>query len=144
MGVPYAPVGNGGDEPMATVSFELGGMAFEYDEEKNRINIKKHGIDFRSAARVFFDYDRIEIVDDLHSDFEERYDAIGDTSAGNFVKDSIIIGTPLVGDDINDILFVVYTDRVKIEKDGQKIDVTRLISARLATEFERGVYYGKC
>jgi uncharacterized DUF497 family protein len=93
---------------------------------------------------VFFDYDRIEIVDDLHSDFEERYDAIGDTSAGNFVKDSIIIGTPLVGDDINDILFVVYTDRVKIEKDGQKIDVTRLISARLATEFERGVYYGKC
>jgi hypothetical protein len=60
------------------------------------------------------------------------------------VKDSIIIGTPLVGDDINDILFVVYTDRVKIEKDGQKIDVTRLISARLATEFERGVYYGKC
>jgi hypothetical protein len=129
---------------MDTVSFELGGMAFEYDERKNRINIKKHGIDFRSAARVFFDYDRIEIVDDLHSDFEERYDAIGDTSAGNFVKDSIIIGTPLVGDDINDILFVVYTDRVKIEKDGQKIDVTRLISARLATEFERGVYYGKC
>jgi uncharacterized DUF497 family protein len=60
------------------------------------------------------------------------------------VKDSIIIGTPLVGDDINDILFVVYTDKVKIEKDGQKIDVTRLISARLATEFERGVYYGKC
>jgi hypothetical protein len=144
MGVPYAPVGNGVDEPMATVSFELGGMAFEYDEEKNRINIKKHGIDFRSAARVFFDYDRIEIVDDFHSDFEERYDAIGDTSAGNFVKDSIIIGTPLVGDDINDILFVVYTDKVKIEKDGQKIDVTRLISARLATEFERGVYYGKC
>jgi hypothetical protein len=129
---------------MDTVSFELGGMAFEYDERKNRINIKKHGIDFRSAARVFFDYDRIEIVDDLHSDFEERYDAIGDTSAGNFVNDSIIIGTPLVGEDINDILFVVYTDKVKIEKDGQKIDVTRLISARLATEFERGVYYGKC
>jgi uncharacterized DUF497 family protein len=129
---------------MDTVSFELGGMAFEYDERKNRINIKKHGIDFRSAARVFFDYDRIEIVDDLYSDFEERYDAIGDTSAGNFVNDSIIIGTPLVGEDINDILFVVYTDKVKIEKDGQKIDVTRLISARLATEFERGVYYGKC
>jgi uncharacterized DUF497 family protein len=136
--------GNGGNNPMATVSFELGGMAFEYDEEKNRINIKKHGIDFRSAARVFFDYDRIEIVDENHSNYEERYDTIGDTSAGNSLNNSIVIGTPLVGDNINDILFVVYTDRIKIEKDGQKIDVTRLISARLATEFERGVYYGKC
>lgn len=36
-----------------TVSFSLGEMAFEYDEEKNRINIKKHGISFRSAARIF-------------------------------------------------------------------------------------------
>lgn len=43
-----------------TISFSLGEMAFEYDEEKNRINIKKHGISFRSAARIFFDYDRIE------------------------------------------------------------------------------------
>ena len=38
---------------MSTVSFELAGMLFEYDEEKNRKNILKHGIDFRSAARVF-------------------------------------------------------------------------------------------
>lgn len=129
---------------MATVSFELGGMAFEYDEEKNQINIRKHGIDFRSAARVFFDYDRIEIFDDSHSDYEDRYDAIGDTSAGNQVKDGTIIGTPIIGEDINDILFVVYTDRIKIEKNGKKIDVTRFISARLATDFERGVYYGKC
>lgn len=29
-----------------TVSFSLGEMAFEYDEEKNRINIKKHGFLF--------------------------------------------------------------------------------------------------
>lgn len=129
---------------MATVSFEMGGMAFEYDEEKNKINIRKHGIDFRSAARVFFDYDRIEIIDEVHSDFEDRYDTIGDTSVANLYKDSTIIGTPVVGGEINDILFVVYTDRIRIEKDGQKVDVTRLISARLATEFERGVYYGKC
>ena len=47
-----------------TISFSLGEMAFEYDEEKNRINIKKHGISFRSAARIFFDYDRIEFFDD--------------------------------------------------------------------------------
>ena len=35
------------------VAFTLGGMAFEYDEEKNQKNIAKHGISFRNAARVF-------------------------------------------------------------------------------------------
>ncbi len=34
------------------VSFSLGGMAFEYDDNKNQINIKKHGISFKSAARI--------------------------------------------------------------------------------------------
>ena len=129
---------------MATVSFMLGGMAFEYDEEKNQKNIKKHGISFRSAARVFFDYDRIEIVDDEHSEDEERYDTIGDTSAAGASSDSTVIGAPGYRDSVNDVLFVVYTDRVRVTKDGRSIDVTRIISARLATEFERGVYYGKC
>ena len=77
---------------MSTVSFELAGMYFEYDEEKNQKNIRKHGIDFRSAARVFFDYDRIELVDEEHSDVEERYNTIGDTSAAN-VFERTIIGT---------------------------------------------------
>ncbi len=49
------------------VSFSLGGMAFEYDDNKNQINIKKHGISFKSAARIFFDYDRIEFYDEDHS-----------------------------------------------------------------------------
>ena len=35
------------------VRFTLGGMLFEYDSEKNRKNIEKHGISFKSAARVF-------------------------------------------------------------------------------------------
>ena len=35
------------------------------------------------------------------------------------------------------------TERVRIEESGTKTDVTRLISARMATEFERGLYYGK-
>ena len=55
-----------------TVSFTLGGMKFEYDEEKNRKNIEKHGISFKSAARVFFDYDRIEFYDGEHSESEDR------------------------------------------------------------------------
>ena len=128
-----------------TVSFSLGEMAFEYDEEKNQINIKKHGISFRSAARIFFDYDRIEFFDDAHSDCEARYDTIGDTSAGRITQiGEISIGNAnqfSVGE--NEILFVVYTERVRVEENGKETDVTRLISARLATDFERGLYYGK-
>lgn len=128
-----------------TVSFSLGGMAFEYDEEKNQINIKKHGISFRSAARIFFDYDRIEFFDDAHSDCEVRYDTIGDTSAGRITQ----IGEISIGNanqfsgGENEILFVVYTESVRVEKNGKETDVTRLISPRLATEFERGLYYSK-
>lgn len=46
------------------VSFVMGGITFEYDEAKNQKNIEKHGISFKSAARVFFDYDRIELYDE--------------------------------------------------------------------------------
>lgn len=49
------------------ISFTLGGMFFEYDEEKNKKNIEKHGISFKSAARIFFDYDRIEFYDEENS-----------------------------------------------------------------------------
>ena len=126
------------------VSFSLGGMLFEYDEEKNQANIKKRGISFKSAVRVFFDYDRIELFDEENSDNEERYDTIGDTSAGAILNGSTIIGNAEPSNErINDILFVVYTERVRIETSGEEHEITRLISARLATNFERGLYYGK-
>ena len=54
------------------VEFSLGGIQFEYDEDKNRKNIEKHGISFKSAARVFFDYDRIEYYDEERSAGEDR------------------------------------------------------------------------
>ena len=41
------------------------------------------------------------------------------------------------------ILYVVYTERTDVRKDGRRIDVIRLISARRANDFERGMYYGK-
>ena len=84
------------------VSFTLGGMCFEYDEQKNQTNICKHGISFKSAARVFFDYDRIELFDEEHSEEENRYDTIGDTSAGMLRQGG---GNTLIGQ-ANDILFV--------------------------------------
>ena len=124
-----------------TVTFVLGGMLFEYDEAKNQANIKKHGISFRSAARVFFDYDRIDMYDEENSQEEDRYDTIGDTAASS---GSTIIGNVNRADlQINDILFVVYTERTRIEENGKEIEITRLISARMATNFERGLYYGK-
>ena len=129
---------------MNDVLFSLGGMWFEYNEEKNQGNIKKHGISFRSAARVFFDYDRIELYDENNSQDEDRYDTIGDTSAGNLLGNSTIIGNVNQSErTVNDILFVVYTERKRIEQNGEITEVTRLISARLATNFERGLYYGK-
>ena len=127
------------------ISFLLGNMAFEYDEIKNQMNIQKHGISFKQAARVFFDYDRIEFYDEDHSDQEDRYNTIGDISSVNVIQNNnTIIGN--IGNHIgemNDILFVVYTERIRKNRQGKQMDVIRLISARLATNFERGLYYGK-
>ena len=128
------------------VRFKLGGITFEYDEAKNYKNIKHHGISFRNAARVFFDYDRIEYYDDDNSVFEDRYNTIGDLSAG-FVGALGTKGEALIGNirifpnEPEEIVFVVYTERPADANADE--NVIRLISARLATNFERGLYYGK-
>ena len=54
-------------------------IQFEWDEEKERKNIKKHGIDFRTAALVFDDSNRLEWFDAIHSAEEFRYITIGHT-----------------------------------------------------------------
>ena len=38
-------------------------MLFEWDDNKEKINIAKHGIDFSTAAHVFQDENRIELSD---------------------------------------------------------------------------------
>lgn len=86
-------------------------LRFEWDEEKNALNREKHGISFETAAYVFQDEFYIEMYDFEHSIDEDRYIAIG-----------------MVGD----LLFVVFTERS---------EAIRLISARLATERERRLYY---
>ncbi|MCD7766489.1 MAG: BrnT family toxin [Lachnospiraceae bacterium] len=116
-------------------------MLFEYDEEKNSRNIQKHGISFKSAARVFFDYDRIEFYDEENSITEDRYDTIGNLSAG--IGETVIGNVGKFGGDTQDILFVVYTERIRKRDGNSAEEVTRLISARFATSFERGLYYGK-
>ena len=66
---------------------------------------------FFKAARVFFDRNRIELYDEENSIFEDRFDTIGNAAIG-------MTGTTC------DILFVVYTDRVRQMVDGVIIDVT--------------------
>jgi len=39
----------------------------EWDEKKNQLNIKKHGVSFELAAHVFIDPLRKEIYDAKHS-----------------------------------------------------------------------------
>lgn len=86
-------------------------MKFEWDEDKNTINKEKHKISFETAAYVFDDPYYIEMFDFEHSVDEDRYIAIGK---------------------VGEVLFVVFTERK---------DTIRLISARLATNAERGLYY---
>lgn len=83
----------------------------EWDDRKNEINKRKHGISFETAAHVFEDINRIEYFDEAHSVDEDRF---------------IVLGL------VRKVLFVVYTDRG---------DATRIISARKATEAETEVYY---
>lgn len=52
-------------------------MQFEWDAKKEALNIKKHGIDFDTASRIFDD-PVTEIKNNLkHSIVEERFYAIG-------------------------------------------------------------------
>ena len=104
---------------------------------------KSVDVSFRAAARVFFDEDYIEEADEAHSDNEQRYNVIGDTSAGNTVIYAAIGNVERFFGDVNDILYVVYTERIKKESNGKPYEVIRLISARLANDFERGIYYGQ-
>lgn len=52
-------------------------LIFQWDEQKNRINQKKHGISFDEAKSVFFDDNAIQFWDDDHSETEERFLLLG-------------------------------------------------------------------
>ena len=90
--------------------FDLSSVSFEWDERKDQINFAKHGIHFKTAAKVFLDPDKL-IREDLEHPEELRYDILGKA-----VK----------------VLFVVCA--LKEER------IIRLISARLATAAEKERY----
>jgi len=86
-------------------------IIFEWDDEKNKINKKNHGIAFEDAKLVFNDPNRIILPDLYHSEKEDRWLAIGIVSR---------------------ILFVVFTERSD--------NVIRIISARIGTKAEERLY----
>ena len=92
-------------------------IQFEWDAEKNRINIKKHGISFEEAKTVFFDEYAILFDDPEHSLEEERFLILGITTQEKLC----IVSHCYRGAD----------------------DVIRLISARKATKNETATY-NKC
>jgi uncharacterized DUF497 family protein len=84
-------------------------MQFEWDRDKEKRNIKKHGISFDEAVTVFYDPLSATFADPDHSTDEHRLITIGFSSHGQ--------------------LFVVsHTERG---------DAIRIISARHATAQER-------
>ena len=52
-------------------------LQFEWDESKNRANIKKHGVSFDEAQTVFLDEEARRYYDPDHSHTEDRFILLG-------------------------------------------------------------------
>ena len=89
-------------------------MEFEWDDAKDLLNQRKHGVAFPEAQRLFESgADYLEIFDAEHSEFEDRFIAIGPIDRG--------------------LVVVVYTEREE--------DLIRIIGARLANKREQALYH---
>lgn len=60
-------------------------IRFEWDENKNRINQRKHGVSFEEAKTVFYDGEAIVIDDPEHSKEEDRFIILGLSSRANLL-----------------------------------------------------------
>lgn len=89
-------------------------ILFEWDENKNRLNLQKHGVSFEEAVTVFNDDDALIFDDPDHSFGEERFLILGMTYSTKIC-----------------IVSHCYREQERI----------RLISARLATKNEKNTYY---
>lgn len=89
-------------------------LRLEWDEKKDRVNRRKHGVSFPEAQTVFFDERAIEFDDPEHSADEARFLLLGP---------SFRLRT----------LLVCHCFR-------ESESVIRIISARRATKRERAVY----
>ena len=90
-------------------------MEFEWDEDKNQINLTKHGIDFEEVATIFYGM-TLTVIDD-RQDYNERREI----SIGELPEHVVVV--------------VIHTGRE---------GVTRIISARSANRAERRRYDAYC
>jgi uncharacterized DUF497 family protein len=90
---------------------------FEWDPAKAKRNLRKHGVNFERAAKIFLDPFAISIYDDEHSENEDRW---------------IIIGS-----EANDILLVAVHTFKEVDEQSSLI---RIISARKADREEAEQY----
>lgn len=58
---------------------------FDWDPNKARANLRKHGVSFRLATTVFRDPLALTIYDDEHSEPEERWVSIGRAENGQYL-----------------------------------------------------------
>lgn len=93
----------------------LGYTHFEWDDAKNRRNLKQHGVSF-SAATTLFEQPHLVRLDSREGYGEDRWIAVGWIGG--------VVGV------------VIFTDRV----DDQHARTIRIISARKATNRERKMY----
>ena len=89
-------------------------IKFEWDETKNKTNIKKHGISFKEATSVFYDENAILFDDPDHSITENRF---------------LILG-------VSEKLHICIVSHCYREPD----QTIRIISARKATKNEINIY----
>lgn len=91
-------------------------LEFEWDEEKSRMNQKKHGVSFDEASTAFYDENALLINDPEHSIQEDRFVLLG------------------LSEKLN-LLVVCHCYR-------ENNDKIRIISAREATKNESKQYGG--
>jgi len=53
------------------------GIEFTWDEQKNRVNVRKHKVSFEEARSVFLDENALRFFDPDHSSEEERFIMLG-------------------------------------------------------------------
>jgi len=53
------------------------GLTFVWDDRKDRVNQRKHGVSFEEARTVFYDENAREYADPDHSEDEERFILLG-------------------------------------------------------------------
>jgi uncharacterized protein len=91
-------------------------IAFEWDEHKAALNLKKHGVSFGEAQTAFFDDFADQYFDESHSYQEDRFILLGLSSSSR-------------------LLVVCHYEQVSDK-------LVRIISARKATKTESRSYRG--